>query len=101
MPKINAERLIARMKGDFVVFLIGMRINKFWKVNKWLPVAMAMPKMIKEFSQKPESGFLGLKSWFGKNTIMLQYWESFEKLEAYGREGDTNNEQVRQGSLML
>jgi hypothetical protein len=26
-----------------------MRINKPWKLHKWLPVFRAMPKMIREF----------------------------------------------------
>lgn len=74
------------MDSSFVVFLIGMRINKPWKVNKWGPVAMAMPRMIHELNQRPESGFLGAEQWFGRTTIMLQYWESFEKLESYAKD---------------
>ena len=31
--------MTAGLEGDFVVFLIGMRINKPWKLHKWLPVA--------------------------------------------------------------
>jgi Domain of unknown function (DUF4188) len=27
-------------------------------------------------------------SWFGRTTIMLQYWESFEKLETYAKARD-------------
>ena len=46
------RRDFAKMEGDFVVFLIGMRINKFWQIHKWFPVAMAMPKMIKELYSK-------------------------------------------------
>ena len=82
---IITDRMTAQMNGSFVVFLIGMRINKIWKVNKWLPVAMRMPKMIKELYQNKDSGFLGAEQWFGKTTIMVQYWESFEKLESYAR----------------
>jgi len=83
---IIKERMTARMEKGFVVFLIGMRVNSFWKINKWLPVAMSMPKMIKELATNPDSGFLGAEQWFGKTTIMVQYWESFEKLEAYARD---------------
>ena len=36
------------MSDGLVVFLIGMRINKWWKIHQWLPVFLAMPKMIKE-----------------------------------------------------
>jgi Monooxygenase af470-like len=40
---VNRGRFTARVDGEFVVFLIGMRINRPWKVRQWLPVARAMP----------------------------------------------------------
>jgi hypothetical protein len=73
----------ARIEGDFVVFLIGMRINKPWKVHRWLPVAAAMPKMIRELSRDPESGFLGARPGF---LTSVQYWRSFEHLERFARD---------------
>ena len=45
---IRSERLTAAIEGDFVVFLIGMRINRPLKAHKWLPVIRAMPRMIEE-----------------------------------------------------
>ena len=42
---IHAERMTARMDGDFVVFMIGMRINRPWMIHKIIPVFAAMPKM--------------------------------------------------------
>jgi len=64
MAKTINRRMTARIEGDFVVFLIGMRINRLWKIHKWWPVAMAMPKMIRELQTKPkeESGFLGAET---------------------------------------
>lgn len=85
MAQIVSKRVTAEIEGDFVVFLIGMRINKPWKVHKWLPVFRAMPKMIRELEKRPESGFLG--HIFGPNVI-VQYWRSFEQLEAYARAPD-------------
>lgn len=84
--KINKDRRFASLEGDFVVFLIGMRINNPWKVHKWFPVLMAMPKMLKELMTIPLSGFLGYHNWFGRNIIMLQYWRSFEHLEEYAKD---------------
>ncbi len=83
--KQGFRRDFAKMDGDFVVFLIGMRVNKFWQIHKWFPVAMAMPRMLKELYANPESGFLGERSWFGRNTLSVQYWKSFEHLEAYAK----------------
>ena len=34
MSDIIASRVTGRIEGDFVVFLIGMRINKPWKLPK-------------------------------------------------------------------
>lgn len=57
MPLIVAERMTAHIEGEIVVFLIGMRINRLWKVHKWLPVARAMPRMLAELAAAPEHGF--------------------------------------------
>ena len=59
MPPIVPQRMTAELEGDFVVFLIGMRINRPWKLHKWLPVVLAMPRMLRELEARPESGFLG------------------------------------------
>lgn len=64
---IIKERMTAKMNDSFVVFLIGMWINKFWKFYKWLPVAMAMPRMIKELIANKELGFISAEAWFGEN----------------------------------
>jgi hypothetical protein len=74
------QRLTARKDDGFVVFLIGMRVNAWWKPWRWMPVAAAMPRMIRELSQQPDLGFLGAQSWFGRTTIMLSYWKSKEHL---------------------
>ena len=86
MAKTINQRMTAEIEGDFVVFLIGMRINRFWKFHKWIPVAKAMPKMIKELSIKPESGFLGFQIYGGIPPVIVQYWRSFEHLEAYAKD---------------
>ena len=41
-----------------MVFLIGMRINKPWKIHKWLPVAQAMSSMLNELYRNPDLGLL-------------------------------------------
>jgi hypothetical protein len=83
--KVTQQRMTAALDGEIVVFLIGMRINHFWKVHRWWPVASAMPRMIRELLAKPELGLLHAESWLGRTTIMVQYWKSFEALEAYAK----------------
>jgi hypothetical protein len=41
--------------------------------------------MIREAERNPESGFLGHIMSFG---VIVQYWRSFEQLEAYARDPD-------------
>src|SRR5579884_2119412 len=43
MATVFPGRYTAAAEGGFVVFLIGMRLNRPWKVHRWLPVFMAMP----------------------------------------------------------
>jgi hypothetical protein len=85
------ERLAAAFDGTFVVFMIGMRINKPLLVHKWLPVAMAMPRMVKELHRHPEMGFVHAESWFGRTTILVQYWRSIDQLLAYARNKETEH----------
>jgi hypothetical protein len=80
---VRPGRFSADAEGDFVVFLIGMRFNKLWKVHKWLPVARAMPRMLRVLNDHPELGCLGHHAWNGRTVIVVQYWRSFEHLERF------------------
>ena len=84
MSHVIPARMTAQLDGDFVVFLIGMRVNKWWKFWKWMPVAAAMPKMLTELAKRPELGLLHARNVFGfPNFMVIQYWRSFEQLHAY------------------
>ena len=85
---ISSQRLTANLDGEFVVFLIGLRVNQPLKFYKWLPVFMAMPKMLVELYRQPELGFLHAESWYGRTTIMVQYWRSMDQLLAYAKMRD-------------
>ena len=88
---IVKERITAEVDGDFVVFLIGMRVNNIFKIHKWLPVASAMPRMLTELYRNPELGLISHEQWFGRTTIMLQYWRSFDHLESYAKAKNSNH----------
>lgn len=85
MVTIN-RRVTASIEGDFVVFIIGARFNRWWKLPKYLWFVSTMPKMLAEVAAKPESGFLGWEP-LGL-TANIQYWRSFEHLAAYSRSRD-------------
>lgn len=70
------------------VFLIGMRINRWWKVRSWWPVITAMPAMIKHLATDKDSGFLAGQNWFGRTTILLSYWRSADDLVRFARDPD-------------
>jgi Domain of unknown function (DUF4188) len=88
MASVIPGRMTADRVAPFALFLIGMRINKPLRIDKWLPVMSAMPRMVKELEANPQLGFLGYHQWLGRTTIMLQYWESFDKLEHYAKAKD-------------
>jgi Domain of unknown function (DUF4188) len=80
------RRLATKIDGDFVVFLIGARINRWWKLPQHLWFLSTMPKMVKELEANPESGFLGSEQL--SFAILVQYWRSVDQLIAYARNRD-------------
>lgn len=92
MATIDTRRMMAAIDGDFVVFLIGMRINAWHRVDHWWPVFSAMPRMLKELSRQPELGMLGYRGrWGGRNIETIQYWRSFDQLRDYARARDAEH----------
>jgi hypothetical protein len=83
MKKIFLQRMVPVYDQPFVVFLVGIRINKFWKVHKWWPVVRAMQGIIKELNAGTVTGFMGHESWLGNPYLSVQYWQSFQDLKAY------------------
>lgn len=87
--RIIPGRYTAQTEEPFVVFLIGMRINKMRAIRQWLPVALAMGPMLRELFTHPEKGLLGARTYIGWREVMLvQYWRSFEDLERFARSAD-------------
>ncbi len=86
-------RMTDRHAGPLVVFLIGMRINHFHKLHRWVPVLRAMGPMIRELSRNTDSGFLGTEYALcsPRQILLIQYWRDFESLEAYARDRDARH----------
>ena len=84
MAAVNPARMTHDYDGELVVFLTGMRINRPWRPDLWWPVFSAMSGMLDELSRDPDSGLLGYQLTFGGGgSMMVQYWNSHEKLYAY------------------
>jgi hypothetical protein len=85
------QKVAAERDEAFVVFHIGLRINAFWKVHRWLPVFLVAPRMVRELVSDPDSGLLGSRTVVGpgiRHVGFVQYWDSFDALRAYARDSD-------------
>lgn len=89
MAQVRSGRFAAQIEGDFVVFLIGARINQLWAVQRWFPVTQAMPRMLQELAAQPELGLLHAEFFLSWRTVnVLQYWRSYDHLHAYAHARD-------------
>lgn len=87
---VQRRRLSAEIEGDFVVFLIGTRFG--WRIIRNLWFLLTMPAMLRELDEHPEIGLLGYENYFGfGSAIVVQYWRSWEHLEAYARNADAKH----------
>jgi hypothetical protein len=88
VTKVNQGRWTAEIEGDFVVFLIGARVNKPWqlfRILRDLGGRRGMNHMLKYLSEHPEKGLLGYETMGFTN---VQYWRSFDDLEAFAKDAD-------------
>jgi hypothetical protein len=89
MAKIFPGRYAAQSDEPFVVFIIGMRVNRLLALRRWMQVAKAMPPMITELKRHPELGMLHAEFiLYWRGVGVLQYWPSFEHLHAYAHAKD-------------
>lgn len=88
MADIKQGRWTAEIEGDFVVFIIGARINSKWQAFKALidlGGRKSMNHMLKYLTEHPEKGMLGYQRLGFAN---VQYWRSFDHLEAFAKDND-------------
>lgn len=89
MAGVIGRRVCAEIQGEFALFLIGVRVNRPFRLGAWLPVFRAMPRMLAELRDRPELGLLHGRTHLGfPNTMVVQYWRSFDLLQAYAAAGD-------------
>jgi hypothetical protein len=87
MAKVNEGRWTAQVDGDFVVFLIGARFNLLHPIRTFRDLGgrKGMKHMLDYLAERPEKGLLGYEMGL---PIIVQYWRSFEHLEAFARDQD-------------
>ena len=88
MTEIRHGHWTAEVDGDFVVFIIGARINsKLHAVKAVMDLGgrRGMNHMLKYLTDHPEKGLLGYET---AGFTVIQYWRSFEHLEAFAKDND-------------
>lgn len=92
MAKVFPGRYTATSDKPFVVFLIGMRVNRVFALRSWVRVASAMSPMIAELKRNPDLGLLHAEFFvYWRGVGVLQYWHSFEQLHAYAHARDAKH----------
>ena len=85
MAKTAGRRMSAEIDGDFVVFLIGASPDKFHLVRSFLDLGgrRGMKHMLDYLVERPDKGLLGYQMGW---PAIVQYWRSFEHLEAFAND---------------
>lgn len=85
MTKPLQGRHGGEIEGDFVVFLIGTRPSLARPLRWWRDIGgqRGMFHMLKYLADRPEKGLLGYEFGF---PVIVQYWRSYEHLEAFARD---------------
>ncbi len=91
---INPGRWTAEIDGDFVVFLIGADLRDPEQTGPAGELLMAMIDMLGELEQDPSKGLLGYHVFGAVGGVIVQYWRSFDALEAYARNPDAKHAPV-------
>ena len=88
MGAVAGRRMQAEIDGDFVVFLIGFRLNSKLQALRSLADLggrRGMKYMLDYLVERPEKGLLAYEMGF---PTIVQYWRSFEHLERFARDAE-------------
>ena len=79
----------SKPEDSFVIFIFGMRINKFLYLWLWIPFFIRLFRMVRRLRQYRESGMMNANLFFsGQGLGVMQYWESFDKLEFFAKDNN-------------
>ena len=87
------SRFTTQAPSGTTVFLVGMHINTPWALHRIMPVMLAMPRMLIEQMKNRDIGMIGTPRTFvsGRIVMVVQYWKSYEALEAYAKAGELDH----------
>ncbi|MFN8147040.1 MAG: DUF4188 domain-containing protein [Candidatus Nanopelagicales bacterium] len=85
---VQQGRWTAEIDGDFVVFLIGAMAHDPVGSPEATRLLMTMSDMLGELLSDPSKGLLAFSTYgtAANGAVLIQYWRSFDALEAYARD---------------
>ncbi|GMA88789.1 hypothetical protein GCM10025868_40390 [Angustibacter aerolatus] len=77
MPHSLPTRRTHAHDGGVVVFMIGMRVTRWWRPDEWWPVFSAMPRMLREPAERPDvrsarRPHAARRRWTGRRAVLGQ-----------------------------
>jgi hypothetical protein len=86
---VRPGKVIADNGEPIVVFVVGLRINRWRAVRYWVPLVLTMPGMLHALTRVPDGGLLGYRLLLGpgpRQAAILQYWRRPEELHQFASE---------------
>ena len=88
-PSIRPGRVAEHSTSGVAVFLIGLRVNRWYRPDAWLPALLAMGPMLAELYGDTTTGFRGHRmALTAGGPMLVQYWDSAEHVLRYARAAD-------------
>ena len=84
---VRPGRWMARREEPFAVFLFGVRLNRVAGLRRYLWALGVLRRVLADLEAHPERGFLaGGVYRSGRTLVAVQYWDSFDALDAWARD---------------
>lgn len=85
MVKAMPGRFTAQIEGPFVIFRLGIYINRFLLFWKWLPTLISLLPLIRVIARTEATGLLHSFSisYILRGKGFVQYWQSPDDLESF------------------
>ena len=85
---IRAGKVTAGGSEPIVIFLLGVRINRWRMVRRWLPLLLTVAGAVRELAEDRNSGLLGYRLLLGpgpRQAMIVQYWRGHDDLRRFAR----------------
>jgi Domain of unknown function (DUF4188) len=84
---VRPGRWMASRDQPFAVFLFGMRLNSPRGLRRWLWGLRVLRRIEADLAAHPERGLLAGRVYrSGRTLLAVQYWASFDALDAWARD---------------